>query len=143
MKNTIFNVLDFGAKADGFTLDSPAVQKAVDACSASGGGTVFFPKGIYVLATVFFKNNVHIKFEDGTDILGSLDFYDYEQQEEIDYPLYQDASHSYFNLAMFVGRNCDNISITGKANIDMRSVWDEDGVSAKRLSDKVVLPWSM
>jgi len=133
MKNAIFNVLDFGAKADSFTLDSPAVQKAIDVCSENGGGTVFFPKGIYVLATVFLKSNVHINFEDGTDILGSLNFYDYAQQEEIDYPLYQDASHSYFHLAMFVGKNCDNISITGKAKIDMRSVWDEDGVRGERI----------
>ena len=37
MKNAIFNVLDFGAKADSFTLDSPAVQKAIDVCSENGG----------------------------------------------------------------------------------------------------------
>ena len=124
----IFNVLDYGAKADSVTLDSPYVQKAIDAAFESGGGTVFFPKGIYVFATVFLKSNVHILFEDGTDILGCLDFKEYEQQEKIDYPLYQDASHSYFHLSMFVGSNCNNISICGKANIDMRSVWDEDGV---------------
>ena len=129
----IFNVLDYGTKADGITLDSPAVQKAVDACSENGGGTVYFPKGIYVLATVFLKDNVHIQFEDGTDILGSLDFYSYEQQEEVNFPLYQDASHSYFNLAMFVGINCNNISITGKARIDMRSIWDEDGVRGEAI----------
>lgn len=124
----VFNVQDFGAVADGITIVSPQVQKAVDACSEAGGGTVFFPKGIYVLATVFLKDNVHIQFEDGTDILGAPSFYDYEQQETIDYPLYQDASHSYFNLAMFVGIHVNNISITGKAKIDMLSVWDEDDV---------------
>ncbi len=56
---------------------------------------MFFSKGIYVLATVFLKSNVHIEFEDGTDILGSLDFYSYAQQEEITYPIYQDQSHTY------------------------------------------------
>ena len=132
MKN-IFNVLEFGAAADSITLDSPAVQKAIDACSEAGGGTVFFPKGIYVLATVFLKSNVHIHFEDGTDILGSLDFYAYAQQEEVNYPIYQDQSHTYFDLAMFVGRNCDNIFITGKAKIDMRSIWDEDGVRGESI----------
>lgn len=129
----IFNVLDYGAKADGITLDSPAVQKAINTCNETGGGTVFFPKGIYVLATVFLKSNVHIEFEEGTDILGALDFYSYEQQEEVDYPIYQDQSHTYFNLAMFVGKNCDNISITGKAKIDMRSIWDEDGVRGESI----------
>lgn len=128
MSEKIFNVKDYGAKGDSITLDSPAVQKAVDACHEAGGGVVYFPKDIYVLATVFLKDNVHIKFEDGTDILGALDFYAYAQQEEIDYPLYQDASHSFFDLAMFVGKGCKNISITGKACINMRSIWDEDGV---------------
>ena len=124
----IFNVLDFGAKADGITLDSPAIQKAVDEANAQGGGIVYFPKGIYVLATVFLKDNVHIKFEKGTFILGSLNFYDFAQQEEIDFPIYQDQSHTYFHLSMFVGIGVNNISITGQATIDMRSVWDEDDV---------------
>ncbi|MBR3863096.1 MAG: glycoside hydrolase family 28 protein, partial [Clostridia bacterium] len=93
MSKKIYNVLDFGAKADAITLDTAAVQAAVDACSAAGGGKVYFPKGKYVLATVFLKDNVHICFEDGTVILGALDFYAYAQQEEIDFPLYQDASH--------------------------------------------------
>lgn len=124
----IFNVLDFGAKADGITLDSPAIQKAVDEASKQGGGIVYFPKGIYVLATVFLKDNVHIKFEKGTFILGSLNFYDFAQQEEIDFPIYQDQSHTYFHLSMFVGIGVNNISITGQATIDMRSVWDEDDV---------------
>ena len=124
----IFNVLDFGAKADGITLDSPAIQKAVDEATRQGGGTVYFPKGSYVLATVFLKDNVHIKFEKGTFILGSLNFYDFAQQEEIDFPIYQDQSHTYFHLGMFVGIGVNNISITGKATIDMRSVWDEDDV---------------
>ena len=124
----IFNVLDFGAKAAGITLDSPAIQKAVDEANAQGGGIVYFPKGIYVLATVFLKDNVHIKFEKGTFILGSLNFYDFAQQEEIDFPIYQDQSHTYFHLSMFVGIGVNNISITGQATIDMRSVWDEDDV---------------
>ena len=128
MSEKIFNVKDYGAKGDSITLDSPAVQKAVDACHEAGGGVVYFPKDIYVLATVFLKDNVHIRFEEGTDILGALDFYAYAQQEEIDYPLYQDASHSFFDLAMFVGKGCKNISITGHAYINMRSIWDEDGV---------------
>ncbi|MBQ9953644.1 MAG: hypothetical protein IJO92_04890 [Clostridia bacterium] len=136
MSEKIFNVKDYGAKGDSITLDSPAVQKAVDACHQAGGGIVWFPKDIYVLATVFLKDNVHIQFEDGTDILGALDFYAYAQQEQIDYPLYQDASHSFFDLAMFVGKGCKNISIKGKACINMRSVWDEDAVRGKEIKNR-------
>ena len=123
-----YNVKDFGAVADGETLCTVAVQKAVDYCHAQGGGTVYFEKGRYVLSSVFLKDDVHIEIAEGAEILGSLNFYDYAQQEKVDYPIYQDASHTYFDLSMFVGRDCENISITGKGKIDMRSIWDEDGV---------------
>lgn len=136
MEQKVFNVKDFGAVSDGMTSDTACVQACIDACAASGGGTVFFPLGEYVLATVFLKSGVHIRFEDGTIILGNLDFYAYAQQEKIDYPIYQDASHTYFDLSMFVGRNCDDISITGKAKIDMRSVWDEDGVRGPEIRNR-------
>ena len=131
--DNIFNVKVYGTKADGITLDTEAVQKAVDACNEAGGGKVFFPKGMYVLSTVFLKSNVHIELEEGTLILGALDFYAYAQQEKVDYPIYQDSSHTYFDLSMFVGRNCDNISITGKGKIDMRSVWDNEGVRGEAI----------
>lgn len=136
MNEKIFNVLDFGAKADGVTLDTAAVQAAVDACSATGGGKVYFPAEKYVIATVFLKDNVHIEFEEGAMILGALDFYAYAQQEQIDYPIYQDASHTYFDLSMFVGRGVNNIAITGKAKIDMRSIWDEDGVRGAEIRNR-------
>lgn len=136
MAQKIFSIIDFGAVADGETLCTEAVQKAVDFCHAQGGGTVQFEGGMYVLSTIFLKSNVHIVIPENTTILGSLNFYDYAQQEQIDYPIYQDASHTYFDLSMFVGRNCENISITGKGKIDMRSVWDEDGVRGEAIKHR-------
>ena len=129
----IYNVKEFGAVCDGETLCTQAAQKAVDYCSAQGGGVVRFEGGVYVLSTVYLKSNVHIEIAEDAEILGSLNFYDYAPQEKIDYPIYQDASHTYFDLSMFVGRDCENVSITGKGKIDMRSVWDEDGVRGKEI----------
>ena len=120
-----YNIINFGAIADGKTLNTVAVQNAIDECSKNGGGTVVFPDGVFVLSTVFLKSNVHIELSENSVILGSLNFYDYCPDEKVDYPLYQDASHSFFHCSMFVGINCENISITGKGKIDMRSVWDE------------------
>ncbi len=132
----IYSVTSLGAVADGQTLCTHYVQKALDLCSQNGGGTVLFEKGEYVLSTVFLKSNVHIELEEGALILGSLDFYDYAPQEKIDYPIYQDASHTYFDCSMFVCRDCENISITGKGKIDMRSVWDEDGVRGEAIKHR-------
>ena len=123
-----YNVTDFGAVADGKTLNTVAVQNAVDECGKNGGGTVVFPEGAFVLSTVFLRSNIHLKLSENAVILGSLDFYDYCPDEKVDYPLYQDASHSFFHCSMFVGIDCENISITGKGKIDMRSVWDEKNV---------------
>ncbi len=126
MLQRIYNVLDFGAKADGVTLNTAAAQSAIDECAAHGGGTVLFADGDYVLSTVFLKSNVHILIDETARILGALEFDDYCFHEKIDYPAYQDQSHTYFDCSMFVGRDCENISITGEGEIDMRSVWDEE-----------------
>ncbi|MBP5466647.1 MAG: right-handed parallel beta-helix repeat-containing protein, partial [Clostridia bacterium] len=120
-----YNITDFGAVADGKTLNTKAVQNTIDFCFENGGGMVFFPDGEFLLSTIFLKSNVHIALSENTLILGSLNFYDYSPDEKVDYPLYQDASHSFFHCSMFVGIDCENISITGKGKIDMRSVWDE------------------
>ena len=128
MQTKIFDVRTYGAVADGVTLCQTAVQKAVDDCHAQGGGIVLFEGGMYALSTVFLKSNVRIQVAKNAKILGSLNFADYAPHEKIDYPLYQDASHSYFDTSLFVGKNCENIALFGEGEIDMRSVWDDDNV---------------
>lgn len=126
MRNKVFSARDFGALGDGITLDTAAVQRAVDEISRIGGGKLFFLDGKYVLSTVFLKSGVHIVVDKSAMILGALSFDDYCFHEKIDYPAYQDASHTYFDCSMFVGKKCENISITGEGIIDMRSIWDEE-----------------
>lgn len=124
----IFNIIDYGAVGDGITLNTRAVQRAIDDCSKKEGGTVVFPDGWFVLSTVYLKSNVSIEFSENTVVLGSLNFYDYDKDEAVDYPLYQDASHSFFHCSLFVGEDCENVTIYGGGRIDMRSVWDLDNV---------------
>ena len=131
-----YRVRDFGAIADGKTLCSQAVQKALDFCYKNGGGIVVFDKGRYVLSTVFLKSNVTVEIPEGTEILGAESYYDYAQEEEIDYPIYQDSSHTYFYPSLFVGIGCENVKITGGGKIDMRSVWDEDGVRGEAIKHR-------
>ncbi len=123
-----FDVTAFGAAADGSALCTAAVQAAVDACAAAGGGTVLFPEGEYVLSTVFLRSGVHVEITEDALVLGSLDFSDYAPHEPVDYPLYQDASHSFFHTAMFVAEDCTDIALFGGGRIDMRSVWDGENV---------------
>lgn len=119
-----YDVLKHGVSANGETLVTEAVQNIIETCAKNGGGTVYFPAGKYVLSTVFLKSNVKIEISEDAEILGSLNFNDYASDEIVDYPLYQDASHSFFHCSMFVGIDCENVAIIGKGKIDMRSVWD-------------------
>ena len=132
----IYNIKDFGAVADEKTLSTKAVQKAVDFCHANGGGIVRFEGGRYVLSTIFLKSNVTIEIPEGTEILGAESYYDYAQEENVDYPIYQDSSHTYYHPSLFVGLDCENVKITGGGKIDMRSVWDEDGVRGEAIKHR-------
>jgi len=67
------NVTDFGAIPDGKTLTTKSIQKAIDHCSATGGGTVTVPVGIYLTHTVFLKDSVNLHILKGATILGDTD----------------------------------------------------------------------
>ena len=124
----IFDVREYGAIGDGKTLNSTAVQQAVDACAQAGGGVVRFDEGNYVLGTVFLKSNVRVEITKSAEVWGAPSFYDFAPEEKYDYPLYQDSSHSNFHCSLFVALDCENVTITGEGRIDMRSVWDLDNV---------------
>ncbi len=108
-----------------------AFQRAIDMGSEHGGESIFVPFGEYTLGTVVLKDNTNIVFEDGVRIrsVGSLD--DFADDEEVDHPLYQDLSHSKYTKAMFYADNVKGIKISGKATIDMLSVWDNENKRAR------------
>ena len=74
----MFDVFDFGAVGDGETLDTEAVQKAIDACTDAGGGVVYFQKGFYVIGSIFLRDNVTLDLSPEAVILGSTDIADYK-----------------------------------------------------------------
>jgi polygalacturonase len=71
------NILNFGAVGDGKHLNTSALQKAIDTCSAKGGGKVTVPKGNFLTGTFSLKSNVHLFLEEGGVILGSPYMKDY------------------------------------------------------------------
>ena len=66
---TVFSVTDFGATGDGHTIDTPAINKAIDAAATSGGGTVLFPAGTYASFSIHLRSNVELRFERGATLL--------------------------------------------------------------------------
>lgn len=122
----MYNIRDYGAAGDGTTLDSPAIQKAIDACAKNGGGTVFIPTGKFLCGTMHMRSHIHILLEKGALLLGSKDLNDFDPFEENpSNNEYQDISHSYFHRSLFHAEHIEDISITGLGEIDMQSAWDE------------------
>lgn len=119
------NVVKYGVHPNTNELLTSKIQELIDNHSKDGL-ELYFPKGRYILSTIFLKSNVRINVANGAFIYGSKNFNDFAQLESVDYPLYQDISHSFFNCSLFVGRNCKNITFKGHGTIDMQSVWDEE-----------------
>src|SRR5215831_17102053 len=70
-RTSIYDVRAFGAKGDGKTLDTPAINKAIDAAAAAGGGTVRFPSGSYLSFSIHLKSNITLYLDQGSTIVAA------------------------------------------------------------------------
>jgi hypothetical protein len=111
----IYNIVDFGAKGDGQTLDTPALQSAIDACSRDQGGTVLVPAGTFVIGTVELKSNVTLRIEAQGKLLGSADG---KQYRASGIPLSGDSTLGDGNVGLLFAVNAENITIEGPGTID-------------------------
>jgi len=103
------DVRSYGAKADGTTKDTAAIQKAIDTCAAKGGGTVRLTAGTYLSAPIVLKSNITLQLDKGATLLGSPDHTDYPEITEFRLPGVQ---------ALVSATNAENVSIAGKGTID-------------------------
>ena len=71
-----YNITKYGAVSDTTRLSTKAVQRAIDACSAAGGGRVIVPTGSYKIGSIFLKSNVHLYLEQGATLYGSTNIND-------------------------------------------------------------------
>ena len=116
---TVFNVRSFGATGDGRTLDGPAIDRAIQAASAAGGGTVFVPAGTYLSGSIHLTSNINLQLAAGAVILGApqnLNVYD--ETEPWLAIAYEDGGHVYFHNSLIWGENLTNVSITGSGMIN-------------------------
>jgi len=112
----VYNIRDFGAKGDRATLDTTALQAAIDACTRDGGGTVLVPAGTFTIGTVELKSNVTLHIAAGGTLLGSADGKQYHAVDAI--PLHGDTTLNDGNWAMFFAVHAKNIAIEGPGTID-------------------------
>jgi polygalacturonase len=116
-----FNVRTFGAKGDGKALDTPAINKAIEAAAAAGGGTVAFPAGNYLSFSIHLKSNVSLYLDTGATIIaadtpeGGAGAYDAAEPNSWD--KYQDFGHSHFHNSLIWGDGIENAGISGSGRI--------------------------
>ena len=116
----VYNVRDFGARGDGTTLDSPAINKAIDAASLAGGGTVRLPAGTYLSTSIHLKSNIALYIDQGAT-LKAASFKDgmlYDAPEPNPAAAdFQDFGHTHFHNSLIWGENLENVSILGPGRI--------------------------
>ena len=120
----IFDVRKYGATGDGKTVDTPAVNRAIEAAAAAGGGVVVFPAGTYLCFSTHLKSYVHLHLEQGSAILaadsplpGQATGYNsgvYDAAEpNTEWDPYQDYGHNHWHNSLLWGEDIHDFSITG------------------------------
>ena len=112
----VYNIRSYGAKGDKTTVDTAAVQAAIDACANDGGGTVLVPAGTFTIGTVELKSNVTLRIASGGTLLGSGDGKQYHAIDAI--PLHGDTTLNDGNWALLFAVRAKNFSIEGPGTID-------------------------
>jgi polygalacturonase len=116
---SVFDVRKFGAKGDGRTLDSPAINRAIDAAAAAGGGTVYLPAGDYLSVSIHLKSNIALYLDSGATIVAAETSASakYDPPEPNQWEKFQDFGHTHWHNSLIWGENLENISILGPGRI--------------------------
>lgn len=140
---TLYNVKDHGAKGDGKTIDSPAINKAIELAAAAGGGTVFIPAGDYLSYSIRLKSHIHLYLDAGARLIAAFpsETDGYDEAEPNEHNKFQDFGHSHWKNSLIWGIGLEDISITGKGTIYGMGLTREEsrlkGVGNKAISLKL------
>jgi polygalacturonase len=137
------SVRAFGAMGNGKTLDTAAINKAIEAASAAGGGTVLFPAGDYLCYSIRLKSNISLYLDQGAAIIGA----DvptqgagggYDMYEPNEWDKYQDFGHSHFRNSLIWGDGLANIAIVGGGRIWGRGLTRGPGAQTPGWGNKAI-----
>jgi polygalacturonase len=144
---TAYDVRDHGAKGDGRTLDTAAINRAIDTAAAAGGGTVVFPPGNYLCYTIRLKSNISLFLDQGATIiaadqpLAGQPGYDNFEPNLFGDLVYQDFGHSHWRNSLIWGEQLENISILGPGRIWGRGLLRDGGTTQGQGNKSISLKW--
>jgi polygalacturonase len=126
----VFNVRDYGAKGDGKTLDTAAIQKALDECGNAGGSTVQFPPGTYLSKPLFLHSSTTVKLDAGAVLQATDATVDFVNPER---------TNSF--IAFVNGKDIHDVAIVGPGTIDGAGAkWWIPAEEARRKTPGYTLP---
>jgi polygalacturonase len=126
----VFNVRDHGARGDGKSIDTAAIQKALDACGDAGGGTVLLPPGTYLSRPLILRTKTRLLVESGATLRATDDPADYKRADE----------PKKFN-PFLSGEDLEDVTIAGKGVIDGAGArWWVDAEAARQKKPGYTLP---
>jgi len=109
------SVTQTGAIGDGQTLNTAAIQAAIDRCGETGGGTVLFPAGRYVTGTLLLRSKIALRLEEVAGLLGSTNLADYRLVDP-----FVDGTGAQMGYALIAGVDVSDVAIEGPGSIDGR-----------------------
>lgn len=129
----IVSANSFGAVADSTRLSTEAIQKAIDDCSAAGGGTVTLAPGYYLVGALFIKNGVNLQLDKGVTLLASTDINEYPEFRSRIAGIEMIWPSAVLNVV-----KQKNVSVTGEGVIDCRGkkFWDQYWMMRKEYESK-------
>jgi exo-poly-alpha-galacturonosidase len=108
-----YDVTNYGAIGNGETVNTQAIQKAIDECAANGGGEVVVPKGVFVSGAIFLKKGVALFFEKDAVLKGSVNRADYPQIKTR-----WEGTDMMYMAALVNADGINGVKISGEGTID-------------------------
>lgn len=146
---TAYTITKFGAKGDGTTDCTAAINRTIEKCSKKGGGTVIVPAGTFLTGTVYMKSGVELRLENGAVILGAAEPEHYASlKTEKDLSRYDSgqgtanancSTDERWTKALILGVGLQDIAITGEGTIDGQHVFDPLGEENMRGPHTIIL----
>lgn len=125
----VYDITTYGAVGDEKTVNTAAIQKAIDECSNNGGGTVVVPAGKFISGTILIKDGVTLNLDDNAFLLGSADITHYYMVDS-----FRTGNNALLGNCFVGAVDVENVGITGKGTIDGRGklVHANGGTGSKR-----------
>lgn len=116
-RDVYFNVRSYGATGDGTTIDSPAINAAIEAAANAGGGAVIVPAGTYASYSIRLKSQVALYLQQGATILAAPTLngkgYDAQEPQNPAYEAFQDYGHNHWHNSLIWGEDLHDLGIFG------------------------------